>query len=127
MTRTISKLHHKTAALIRAAHVMLFVAFSCLTPGTMPAAQAGGLTLVLCTGDGTTTTITLDASGNPVEAQHDRCDWSAGMAHVTLQSPLMVPAALQIRAYVPTVQGAALVTGQVARSQNHPRGPPVLL
>jgi hypothetical protein len=126
MTRTTSKLHARTTALIRAAHVLLFVAFSCLTPGTMPAAQAGGLTLVLCTGDGTTT-ITLDAKGNPVEAQHAPCDWSAGMAHVALQSPLMVPAALQIRAYVPVVQAAALVTGQVARSQNRPRGPPLFL
>lgn len=119
-------LHAKTTALIRAVHVLLFVVFSCLTPGTMPAAQAGGFTLVLCTGDGTTT-VTLDADGNPVEAQHDRCDWSAGIAHAVLQSPLMVPAALQIRAYVPVVLAAALVTGQPQRTQNHTRGPPILL
>lgn len=120
------RLHANTTALIRAVHVLLFVVFSCLTPGTMPAAQTGGVTLVLCTGDGTTT-VTLDADGNPVEAQHDRCDWSAGAAHVTLQSPLTVPVALQIRAYVPTVQTAALVAGQQGRTQNHTRGPPTLL
>ena len=119
-------LHAKTTALIRAVHVLLFVVFSCLTPGTMPAAQAGGITLVLCTGDGTTT-VTLDADGNPVQVPHDRCDWSAGIAHAVLQSPLMVPAALQIRAYVPTVPTVALVTGQPQRTQNHTRGPPILL
>lgn len=126
MVSLVSRLYGKSTALVRAVHLLLFVAFSCLTPGTMPAAQAGGLTLVLCTGDGTTT-VTLDADGNPVEAQHDRCDWSAGIAHGVLQSPLLVPAALQIRAYVPTVQTAALVTGQQGRSQNLTRGPPIFL
>lgn len=126
MVSFMPRLHIHATALIRAAHVLLFVAFSCLTPGTMPTAQAGSITLVLCTGDGTTT-VTLDADGNPVEAQHDRCDWSAGIAHAVLQSPLMVPAALQIRAYVPVTQTAALVTGQPQRTQNHTRGPPILL
>ncbi|KEJ95056.1 hypothetical protein SAMN05444149_103116 [Pseudosulfitobacter pseudonitzschiae] len=126
MVSFVSRLSGKSTALIRAVHVLLFVAFSCLTPGTMPVAQAGGFTLVLCTGDGTTT-VTLDAGGNPVQAQHDRCDWSAGVAQAVLHSPLMVPAALQIRAYVPTFQTAALVAGQQGRTQNHTRGPPILL
>ncbi|MCR8824998.1 hypothetical protein [Pseudosulfitobacter koreensis] len=119
-------LHARATALIRAAHVLLFVAFSCLTPGTMPTAQAGVMTLVLCTGHGTTT-VTLDANGDPVDAQHAPCDWSAGVAHAVLDAPLMVPAAQQIRAHVSTVQVAALVTGQVKRSQNLTRGPPILL
>ncbi|ASM73521.1 MULTISPECIES: hypothetical protein [Roseobacteraceae] len=126
MTLFTPHLYRKTTALVRAMHVLLFVAFSCLTPGTMPMAQAGGLTLVLCTGGGTTT-VTLDAQGNPVEAGHSRCDWSAGLANVVLQSPLMVPSALQIRAYVPVINTAALVTAQVKRTQNHTRGPPAHL
>ncbi|WP_299600001.1 hypothetical protein [uncultured Tateyamaria sp.] len=111
---------------LRAAITLLFMLFSLIAPGTMPEAQAGTITMVICTGLDTTT-VTLDADGNPVEAQHQLCDW-AGQATLDRAPAIDFPAhAAQISAFTPKLTRVSQALAQLRPDRTRPRGPPAHL
>ncbi|MEP4978123.1 hypothetical protein [Ascidiaceihabitans sp.] len=103
-----------------------FLAAASLAPGTMPQAQYGGFTVVLCTGDGPVT-MTLDENGDPIEAQHAPCDWSAQViaADVPLHAPLATPA--RLTAFVPNLEAPHVPVRFALVQPNPARGPPQTL
>ncbi|WP_189370062.1 hypothetical protein [Tateyamaria omphalii] len=111
---------------LRAAVTLLFTLFSLIAPGTMPEAQAGTITMVICTGL-ETTTVTLDADGNPVETQHELCDW-AGQAKVDRAPAIDFPAqAAHISAFAPKLTRTSQAVAQLRPDRTRPRGPPTAL
>lgn len=108
---------------LRAAITLLFMLFSLIAPGTMPEAQAGTITMVICTGL-ETTTVTLDADGNPVDTQHQLCDW-ASQAALDRAPAMDFPAqAAHITAFAPKLTRASQALAQLRPDRTRPRGPP---
>ncbi|WP_299552550.1 hypothetical protein [uncultured Tateyamaria sp.] len=111
---------------LRAAFTLLFTLFSLIAPGAMPQAQAGTITMVICTGLDTAT-ITLDADGNPADAQHQLCDW-AGQVTLDRAPAIDFPAqAAHISAFAPKLTRASQALAQLRPDSTRPRGPPTLL
>lgn len=108
---------------LRASITLLFMLFSLIAPGTMPEAQAGTITMVICTGLDTTT-VTLDADGNPVETRHQMCDW-AGQGTLDRAPAIDFPAQVaHISAFVPKLTRVSQALAQLRPDRTRPRGPP---
>lgn len=111
---------------LRAAITLLFILFSLIAPGTMPEAQGGTITMVICTGLDTTT-VMLDADGNPVETQHQMCDW-AGQVTLDRAPAIDFPAqAAHISAFAPKLTRVSQALAQLRPDRTRPRGPPTPL
>lgn len=87
--------------------VMPFLLLSLVAPGYMPVQGAdGGISMVICSGDGVVV-VTLDpATGEPVAHEDGptdgRCSWAqAGVAVMPLAQPQLAPPVRLVRAFVP--------------------------
>ncbi|WP_299607539.1 hypothetical protein [uncultured Tateyamaria sp.] len=110
----------------RALFTLIFTLFSLIAPGAMPEANAGGITMVICTGL-ETTTVTLDADGNPLEAQHQLCDWAGQTALDSLPDTAFHAEAAEITAFAPNLTRVSTALALHRPDRTRPRGPPTPL
>jgi hypothetical protein len=100
-----------------------FAPLALLPAGVMPSQGAGGLTLVLCTGDGPVS-VTLDpVTGEPTQDAPDRCAWAVAQGPAVLPLPFApaVPAPRAADPPPPLTPAVAALPVPLARL---PRGPP---
>ena len=106
--------------------VLPFLLLTFMAPGTMPANVAGGVEIVLCTGDGFET-ITIGPDGAPVEQSHAPCFWGL-QAHsvAVLGDAIRLP---EFFAPVPVTDSPAPQGwhGRLAFNENSARAPPTHL
>lgn len=122
----IGRLWYNWCMILRGIFTFVFAAILALTSVTLAVAQhgrVGGMTLVLCTSDGTQT-VTLDANGNPVPMAHPCPDCVAALAAQDVPAALslpMPPLAQQLLA----VKIAAIDAPSQPKSAAYARGPPL--
>ena len=104
----------------------LLLAVTSVTMAVARGQEPMGQTLTLCTEDGTTT-VTLDANGNPVSAHVHLCpDCLSAVTSADLPGPLALPARPLGRAtLLPLPQPRILAS--LARQTAHARDPPAFL
>lgn len=110
----------------RTVFTLFFTLFSLIAPGAMPEAKAGTITMVICTGLDTMT-VTVDADGNPVETQHQLCDWAGQGAVDRVPDITFHTEAAQITAFAPKLTHASAALSRHRPDRTRPRGPPSFL
>lgn len=107
------------------AFVALFTVMSTFASGTMLENHAQGISIVICTGDGSHT-IQIDADGNPIAPKHTPCEWSVrGLAIEGLPMNLVERELFYTRVVHQPI--SHWLHPAIAHTQLNNRGPPILL
>ncbi|MBX2805300.1 MAG: hypothetical protein KTR19_04950 [Hyphomicrobiales bacterium] len=106
--------------------IAVFTLSSMVAPGVMPTVRSGGLTIVICTGDGLVQ-LRPDGDSQPVDEEQRACVWSIHTSAADIVRDLPETTSIDFHATLIDTPIEIAVADQFQSNQNRPRAPPHIL